>query len=182
MNLTGSVVSVARDSKHRFSKLIESEIRLIEGLGVDGDSHAGKTVQHRSRVIKDPSQPNLRQVHIIHTELFQELAGKGFSVAPADLGENIATKGLNLLSLPRGACLKISDEVVLEITGLRNPCSQIEQFQTGLLAAVLTKEANGALIRKSGVMSVVLKGGVVRPDDIINVQLPSPPYRPLERV
>ena len=182
MNLDGMVVSVSKDESHRFSKSTVSKITLVEGIGVEGDAHAGKTVQHRSRVAKDPTQPNLRQVHLIHEELFHEVLNKGFSVEPADLGENITTKGIDLLSLPRGTLLKIADEVVLEVTGLRNPCSQIEAFQPGLLAAVLSKSEDGSLIRKSGVMSIVLKGGSVRSNDIIKVQLPSRPHIPLERV
>ena len=182
MKLIGSVVAVAKDKKHRFSKSTVSEITLIEGIGVDGDAHAGKTVQHRSRVAQDPSQPNLRQVHIIHTELFCELEQKGFIVGPAELGENIVTQGLDLLSLPQGTLLKTSKGVVMKVTGLRNPCSQIDAYQPGLLAAVLTKKGDGGLIRKSGIMSVVLKGGVVRPGDTIKVQLPAEPYRALERV
>jgi len=182
VKLDGMVVSVAKDESHRFSKSIVSEITLVEGIGVEGDAHAGKTVQHRSRVAKDPTQPNLRQVHLIHEELFHELSNKGFNVKSADLGENITTKGIDLLSLPRGTLLKIGDDVVLEVTGLRNPCSQIEAFQTGLLAAVLSKSADGGLIRKSGIMSIVLKEGSVRRNDIIKIQLPSSPHIPLETV
>lgn len=180
--MKGLVIAVAMDDSHRFSKLIMPEITIIAGLGVEGDAHEGVTVKHRSRVRADPTQPNLRQVHLIHSELFDEVAAKGFRVGPADLGENITTKGIDLLGLPRGAHLKVGEEVVLEVTGLRNPCAQIDDFQRGLLSAVLDRGPNGELIRKSGVMSVVLAGGRVRAGDHIIVELPEPPFLPLERV
>lgn len=180
--MTGQVVAVAMDASHRFSKLIVPEIVIFAGLGVDGDAHQGVTVKHLSRVKADPTQPNLRQVHLIHSELFEEVAEQGFRVGPADLGENIATKGIDLLGLPRGAHLKVGEEVVLEVTGLRNPCLQIENFQKDLLSAVLDRGPDGELIRKSGVMSVVLRGGRVRAGDGIIVELPEPPFLPLERV
>lgn len=178
----GFVVAVARDGEHRFSKQVVPEIRIVTGLGVDGDAHQGVTVKHRSRVRADPTQPNLRQVHLIHAELFDELAEKGFDVAPADLGENVTTRGVDLLGLPQGALIRIGDEVVLETTGLRNPCSQIENFQTGLLDAVLDRTPDGELVRKSGIMTVVLAGGTVKADDAIIVELPPLPHRKLERV
>jgi MOSC domain-containing protein YiiM len=178
----GRVIAVARDGKHRFSKRTTTEIRLVAGLGVEGDAHQGRLVKHRSRVKVDPNQPNLRQVHLIHAELFDELLSKGFRVRPAELGENITTRGIDLLALPRGALLRIGDEAVLEVTGLRNPCQQIEQFQPGLLAAVLDRRADGRLIRKTGIMTVVRAGGTVRPDDLIDVELPSLPHVPLDRV
>ena len=180
--MTGQVIAVAMDGSHRFSKLVVPEITIVAGLGVDGDAHQGVTVKHRSRVKADPTQPNLRQVHLIHSELFDEVAEQGFRVEPADLGENITTKGIDLLGLPRGAHLKVGEEVVLEVTGLRNPCAQIDDFQKGLLSAVLDRAPSGELIRKSGVMSVVLKGGSVRPGDCIVVELPELPFVPLERV
>ncbi|MBL0923286.1 MAG: MOSC domain-containing protein [Sphingomonadaceae bacterium] len=180
--MTGQVIAVAMDSSHRFSKVIVSEITIVAGLGVDGDAHQGVTVKHRSRVRADPTQPNLRQVHLIHSELFDEIAEQGFRVGPADLGENITTKGIDLLGLPQGARLKFGGGVVLEVTGLRNPCAQIDGFQKGLLSAVLGQGPNGKLVRKSGVMSVVLSGGQVRAGDRIVVELPEPPFLPLERV
>lgn len=180
--MTGQVLAVAMDGSHRFSKQIVPEITIVAGLGVDGDAHQGVTVKHRSRVKADPTQPNLRQVHLIHSELFDEVAEQGFRVGPADLGENITTKGIDLLGLPRGAHLKVGEEVVLEVTGLRNPCAQIDNWQKGLLSAVLERGPNGVLIRKSGIMSVVLRGGRVRAGDRIVVELPEPPFLPLERV
>ena len=177
----GRVVAVAKDDGHRFSKPFATEILIVAGLGVDGDAHEGVTVQHRSRVAADPTQPNLRQVHLIHCELFDELADKGFDVKPGDLGENIATRGIDLLGLPRGTLLTIAD-AVLEVTGLRNPCAQIENFQPGLLAAVIDKGPSGEIIRKAGIMTIAREGGKVRPGDPIEVTLPPPPHFPLERV
>lgn len=180
--MEGRVIAVARDGAHRFSKEVVEAITILEGLGVEGDAHAGATVKHRSRVKVDPTQPNLRQVHLIHAELFDEVAAKGFTVAPADLGENITTQGIDLLALPRGTVLAVGESVRLEVTGLRNPCAQIEAFQPGLLGAVLDKKPDGTLDRKSGIMSIVLAGGVVRAGDAIRVELPAPPFFPLERV
>ena len=176
------VVAVAKDGVHRFSKEIVSEIRIIEGMGVEGDAHLGKTVKHRSRVAVDPTQPNLRQVHLIHSELFSEVSEKGFIVRAADLGENITTFGVDLLALPRGTVLMIGQTVELEVTGLRNPCKQIDNFQTGLLSAVLIKGENGELIRKSGIMTVVKAGGSIKAGDAIQSIFPEKPYLPLERV
>lgn len=180
--MCGTVLAVSRALGHAFSKVNQDQIRLIAGRGVEGDAHCGETVKHRSRVRVDPTQPNLRQIHLIHGELFDELRRAGFSVTPGAMGENITTRGIDLLSLPTGAVLSIGREAAVEITGLRNPCSQIDDFRPGLLKAVLGRDANGGLIRKSGVMGIVLRDGVVRPGDAITVQRPSPPYRPLERV
>jgi hypothetical protein len=179
---TGFVVAVSRDGDHRFSKVPLAAIKIIAGLGVEGDAHAGITVQHRSRVAVDPTQPNLRQVHLIHTELFEELGQKGFVVAPGDMGENIATRGVDLVGLPRGSLLRVGQEVVLEVTGLRNPCAQIERFQRGLLTAVLGRGPNGEVIRKAGIMTIAREGGIVQPNDVIAVELPPLPHLPLERV
>ncbi|MFM7378339.1 MAG: MOSC domain-containing protein [Erythrobacter sp.] len=180
--MTARVIAVARDAGHRFSKEVVPEIAILAGLGVAGDAHSGETVKHRSRVRADPTKPNLRQVHLIHAELFEEVGAKGFSVAPGDLGENITTCGIDLLGLPRGAILRIGDAVRLEVTGLRNPCAQIDSFQRGLFGAVLAKRADGALVRKSGIMTIALAGGTVRAGDAIEVDLPAPPFLPLERV
>jgi MOSC domain-containing protein YiiM len=181
-NMSGIVVAVARDAEHRFSKQLVSEISIIAGQGVEGDAHKGVTVKHRSRVKADPTQPNLRQVHLIPAELFDELTAKGFDVAPAQLGENITTRGIDLLALPKSALLKIGSDVVLEITGLRNPCSQIENFEKGLLGAVLDKTDDGELVRKAGIMSIVIAGGNVQAGDNIEVELPPLPHEKLERV
>lgn len=177
----GHVVAVARDAEHRFSKISVASITLVAGLGVVGDAHQGATVKHRSRVAADPSQPNLRQVHLIHTELFEALHGKGFDVKPAELGENITTRGIDLLALPRNALLKIGD-VVLEVTGLRNPCAQIERFRPGLLAAVLDVRPQGEVIRRAGIMATVQIGGAIDVGDRIEITLPPVPHVPLDRV
>ena len=152
---------------------------MIAGLGVEGDAHLGATVQHRSRVKKDPTVPNLRQVHLIHSELFDELRAAGFTVAPGDLGENITTRGVSLLDFPVGTRLNLGDSAIVELTGLRNPCHQIDDFQPGLMAAVLGRDATGGLVRKSGVMSIVIAGGEVEPGDAITVELPALPHRAL---
>ena len=182
MSQTAQVTAVSRSSSHSFSKPICASIHLIEGLGVEGDAHSGKTVKHRSRVALDPSQPNLRQVHLIHSELHDELIEQGFNVAPGVMGENITTKGIDLLGLPRDSLLRIGDEAVIQITGLRNPCKQLDDYQKGLLSAVLDKTPEGELIRKSGVMAIVISGGTIKPDDSIKIQFPEEPYNKLERV
>lgn len=177
-----SVRAVHAASGHGFSKEPQAEIRLLAGLGVEGDAHAGTTVKHRSRVARDPSQPNLRQVHLLHAELLAEVEAKGFAVAPGAMGENVTTEGLDLLALPTGTRLRLGAHAVVEVTGLRNPCAQIEHFRTGLLQEVLDRDGEGRLVRKAGIMSVVLEGGLVRPGDTIEVLLPEPPHRPLSVV
>jgi MOSC domain-containing protein YiiM len=160
----------------------EDRIRLLPGLGVDGDAHMGQTVKHRSRVARDPSRPNLRQVHLIHAELHEELRAAGFDLAPGQMGENITTKGVDLLGLPTGARLYLGDAAVVEITGLRNPCVQLDRLRPGLMAATLERDAGGHLVRKAGVMGIVLAGGDVSPGDPIRVELPPAPHRRLEPV
>lgn len=155
---------------------------LVKGLGVDGDVHSGETVKHRSRVAQDPSQPNLRQVHLLHSELFEELQVAGFKVRPGDIGENITTNGIDLLQLPTGARLHLGKSAIVEVTGLRNPCLQLNNYQPGLMDAVLGRDSDGNLVRKAGIMGIVLAGGQVRPGDEIRVELPPQPYRALERV
>lgn len=176
------VVSVSLSPKHTFSKQNQASIRLLAGQGVEGDAHMGETVKHRSRVAADPTQPNLRQVHLIHSELLSELHQRDFNVEVGQLGENILTAGIDLLALPTGARLRIGSDAIVEITGLRNPCAQIENFQKGLQAAVLDRDEDGNLVRKAGVMAIVLQGGEVKPNDPIQIELPPPPHRPLERV
>ena len=178
----GSVVAVSARSGHHFSKTPALSIRLLRGLGVAGDAHMGETVKHRSRVRRDQTQPNLRQVHLIHAELFAELRGKGFVVQPADLGENITTDGIDLLALPTGTRLHLGASAVVEVTGLRNPCIQIDRFQKGLMAATLDRDAAGDLVRKAGVMSIVISDGDIRPGDAIRIELPAPPHHPLQPV
>ena len=177
-----SVVSVSKSSTHAFSKEPIAEISLIAGEGVEGDAHRGVTVKHRSRVKADPTQPNLRQVHLIHRELFDELQQKGFKVGPGVMGENITTQGIDLLSLPRHTRLKIGPSAELKVTGLRNPCAQLDDYQTGLMSALIAKDAQGNLIRKAGIMAIVVTGGKVKPHDAIEIILPARPYQKLERV
>jgi len=173
------VIAVHRSTLHSFSKFAEEAIVLLAGQGVQGDAHEGVTVQHRSRVARDPSQPNLRQVHLLHAELFDVLVQSGFAVFPGELGENITVRGLDLLALPTGTRLHIGPTAVIELTGLRNPCSQIDRFQKGLMAAVLGRDASGGLVRKAGAMAIVHEGGEVKPDDPVRVTLPGPPFRAL---
>jgi MOSC domain-containing protein YiiM len=180
--MTAVITAVGLSPIHSFSKPALDTIRLLAGLGVEGDAHLGVTVKHRSRVRVDPTQPNLRQVHLIHGELHDELAAAGFTVVPGDLGENVTTRGIDLLGLPTGAKLRLGAEAVVEITGLRNPCIQIDGFQQGLLKHVLGRDEAGKLVRKAGVMGIVLAGGTVRPGDPIGIELPPEPHLPLERV
>ncbi|MFI1098002.1 MOSC domain-containing protein [Streptomyces sp. NPDC020917] len=179
---SGSVIAVSRDGTHRFSKANQDSIRLLAGLGVEGDAHLGVTVQHLSRIAQDPTQPNLRQVHLIHAELFDDLRLAGYDVAPGDLGENVTTRGLDLLGLPVGTLLHLGPDAVVEVTGLRNPCLQIDRFRSGLLKQVVGRDEGGAVIRKGGIMGVVLTGGELRPGDAVSAELPATPHRPLERV
>jgi MOSC domain-containing protein YiiM len=176
------VIAVSRSGSHTFSKESQQSILLLTGRGVEGDAHMGTTVKHRSRVAQDPTQPNLRQVHLLHSELFDELEVSGFRVEPGQMGENITTRGIDLLGLPRNARLHIGNTVVVEVTGLRNPCVQIDTFQQGLLAQVVSRDEQGGLVRKAGIMSIVVVGGRVSPGDEIRIELPSEPHLPLERV
>jgi len=178
----GYVASVSRDSRHAFSKPARAGIRLIAGLGVEGDAHAGRTVQHRSRVARDPSAPNLRQVHLIHAELHDDLRLLGFDVSPGDMGENVTTRGIDLLALPVGTRLMLGQRAVVEVTGLRNPCVQLDGFQPGLMKAVLDRDAANRLVRKAGVMAVVLASGQVVAGDPVTAAYPPQPRRPLEPV
>lgn len=180
--MTGTIIAVSISPNHLFSKSQQNKIKLIAGIGIEGDAHAGITVKHRSRVARDPSQPNLRQVHLIHTELHNELKDKGFDISPGDLGENITTKGIDLLQLPTNTKLYLGDQAIIKVTGLRNPCAQLDRFQTGLMSAVLDKDQAGNILRKAGIMSIVISSGVVCPGDRIRLELPPQPYRSLERV
>lgn len=177
--MTARVIAVCRSPRHGFSKSPALAIRLVAGLGVEGDAHAGATVKHRSRVARDPSQPNLRQVHLIHAELFDQLAGEGFSIGPGDIGENLTIRGLDLLALAEGTRLHLGETAVVEVTGLRNPCLQLDRFAPGLMQACLARDAGGGLVRKAGVMGVVLAGGEVFPGDPIEAVAPAGPVRAL---
>ncbi|MCB0524860.1 MAG: MOSC domain-containing protein [Lewinellaceae bacterium] len=179
---TPRVISVSKNPRHTFGKTATDRITLLKGLGVEGDAHMGETVKHRSRVAKDPSQPNLRQVHLMHAELFEELEAKDFQVSPAQMGENITTQGLDILNLPKDTILSIGSSAKIQITGLRNPCSQIDSIKQGLMKALLDRDEEGNLIRKAGIMAVVLEGGEVSVGDEIVVNLPEKPYQRLEKV
>jgi MOSC domain-containing protein YiiM len=176
------VAAVAAGRRHGVRKPLRPAITLVSGRGVAGDVHLGERVQHRSRAARDPTLPNLRQVHLIGAELHDELRGRGFAVAPGDLAENVTTRGVDLLALPAGARLRLGARAVVELTGLRNPCRQLEGLQRGLMAAVLDRDAGGALVRRAGVMAVVVAGGEVRPGDPIAVGLPAPPHAALAPV
>ena len=179
--ILGKVVAVSSSSKHLFSKENKQSINLIEGFGAEGDAHFGSTVKHRSRVAQNPDQPNLRQVHLIHSELFDELKD-AFTVEPGQMGENITTFGINLLDLPTDTLMYIGTTAIIKITGLRNPCAQIDHFKFSFLEAVLDKDAEGNLIRKAGIMGIVLQSGEVKPSDSIRITFPPKPYKKLERV
>lgn len=178
----GIITAVSLSAAHTMAKPSQAEIFLVTGLGVQGDAHSGATVKHRSRVARDPNQPNLRQVHLIHSELHDELRAKGFVVAPGQMGENITTRGIDLLGLPTGTRLHLGASAMVEITGLRNPCAQLDGIQPGLMQAVLDRDADGNLIRKAGVMGIVLRDGVIKPGDAIQVELPPAPHQPLAPV
>jgi MOSC domain-containing protein YiiM len=177
--MTGIVTAVSCSATHSFSKPNAGSIRLVAGLGVEGDAHQGVTVKHRSRVARDPTVPNLRQVHLMHAELFQELRQSGFAVSAGQMGENVTTSGVDLLGLPTGTRLHLGAEAVVEVTGLRNPCRQLDNFQPGLMAATLNRDPDGNLVRKAGIMGIVLAGGEVKEGDAIRVELPPAPHTPL---
>lgn len=180
--MDGTVVAVSKSGTYTFSKPNQGNIRLLAGLGVEGDAHMGETVKHRSRMMKNPIEPNLRQVHLIHSELHDELNADGFHVSAGEMGENVTTRGVDILNLPVGTRLHLGKEAVVELTGLRNPCEQLDTFQDGLLKACVAKDAEGKIIRKAGVMSIVLVGGEVFPGDPIQIEYPSEPHQPLQPV
>ena len=172
-----SVVSVSLSPTHSFSKYVQEEIRLIAGFGVEGDAHAGEKVRHRYRVRKDPTAPNLCQVHLLHEELFDELAALDIVIKPGQMGENITTRGIDLLALPVGARLKFGDMAVIEITGLRDPCSLMNNLHPGLMKACIARDSDGSVVRKAGIMGVVIVGGTVQPGDTITLELPPGEWR-----
>lgn len=180
--MKGTVTAVGRSATHTFKKPTGDGIRLLAGLGVEGDAHMGETVKHRSRVRQDPTQPNLRQVHLIHAELHDELRAAGFDVSAGQMGENVTTRGVDLLGLPTGTMLYLGEKASVEVTGLRNPCKQLDGLLPDLMEAVLDRDDEGNLVRKAGVMGVVVTGGEVRPGDGVRVELPPGPHHPLEEV
>jgi len=177
--LPGTVLSVSRDDKHRFSKPTVSSIRLVAGIGVEGDSHAGATVQHRYEMKRNPSAPNLCQVHFMAAELFDDLVPTGYTVAPGELGENVTTEGINLMSLPLGTRLHLGAQAVVSITGMRSPCSLINGYQNGLMKQLIKTDAAGTVQRRGGIMGIVVTGGVVNPGDRVRVELPAGEQLPL---
>lgn len=181
-SLRAHVASVNVSTVHSFSKAPALEARLLQGLGVEGDAHCGTTVRHRFDRRRDPQRPNLRQVHLLGTEVFDELLQHGHQVRPGDLGENVTTTGIDLVALPRGTRLLLGPEAVVRLTGLRNPCRQIEEFGEGLLAVAVTRDQAGAVVRRAGVMGVVERGGEVTVGDPVVVQRPPEPHQPLDRV
>jgi MOSC domain-containing protein YiiM len=181
-HMAGVVIAVSRSATHSMRKANQDGICLLAGLGVEGDVHAGTTVKHRSRVARDPTRPNLRQVHLIHSELHAELRAGNFVVSPGEMGENVTTSGVDLLALPARTRLHLGEAAVVEVTGLRNPCVQLDGIQPGLMAATLARDGCGELIRKAGVMAVVVAGGRVRPGDPIRVEPPPGPHRALAPV
>jgi MOSC domain-containing protein YiiM len=180
--MDGIVTSVSSSATHTVSKTARVSIRLLPGLGVEGDAHAGETVQHRSRVKRTPGAPNLRQVHLLHAELHEELAAAGLVLTPGEMGENVTTRGVDLLALPVGTRLRLGEDAVVELTGLRNPCTQLDGLRPGLMAACLERDRTGRLVRKAGVMAIVASSGEVRPSDAIVVELPAGTHHPLEPV
>jgi MOSC domain-containing protein YiiM len=180
--MTGLVTAVSRSATHTLSKPNAGSVQLVSGLGVDGDAHSGSTVKHRSRLARFADAPNLRQVHLIHAELHDELEKNGFLVSAGQMGENITTRGVDLLRLPTGARLHLGPAAVVEVTGLRNPCAQLDRIQSGLMKATLDRDEDGNLIRKAGIMGIVITGGPVRPGDAIRVELPAEPHQPLAPV
>lgn len=180
--VTGVVVAVNCSGTHSMRKPAVATIELLAGLGVEGDAHLGRTVQHRARVRQDPTQPNLRQVHLIHAELHDELRAAGFELIPGEMGENITTSGIDLLGLPTGTRLHFGDAAIIEVTGLRNPCHQLDKLRPGLMAATLDRDEKGDLVRKAGIMAIVLGGGEIKPGDAIEIELPPEPRRKLEVV
>ena len=180
--MTARVAAVHSDATHSFSKPTRSSIQLLAGLGVEGDAHCGATMQHLGRLPRQATWPNLRQVHLIHGELHDDLGARGFTVEPGDMGENITTRDIDLLSLPTGTLLHLGDSAVVEVTGLRNPCLQLDRFQAGLREATLARGNDGELVRLAGVMGVVAVGGTVRPGDAIRIERPPEPHDPLHPV
>lgn len=177
-----TVHSVHVSPEHSFSKVTKDSINLVAGFGVEGDAHAGPTVKHRSRVAIDPTTPNLRQVHLIPYETLAALGDDGFKVLPGNLGENITTSEIDLHSLPVGALLRIGPDALIALTGLRNPCQQIDQFQDGLLKKCLPKDSEGNIQRRAGVMGIAISSGAITAGDEISVSLPPQPHKPLERI
>jgi MOSC domain-containing protein YiiM len=181
-----SVVAVHRAPEYQFSKDTTDSITLLAGLGVEGDAHLGATVQHRSRVASDPNQPNLRQVHLVMSELLDEVRTAGTSIDNGQLGENITTSGIDLIGLPVGSVLRIGPDALVALTGLRNPCKQIRDVGEGVLKMMFVDGEEygrpGEQVGRTGVMGVVLTGGEVRSNDTIKIRYPAGPHTPMQKV
>ena len=177
--MNAKVIAVSRKATHKFSKNNQLAIDLVAGFGVSGDAHYGQTVQHRYDKKKDPNRPNLRQVHLIQSELFDWVANKGYAIAPGDLGENITTRGIDLLALPLGTRLKLGESAIVELTGLRHPCKLINSLGQNLMDVMKDSTPKGEMRPKAGVMSVVIESGKIMPDDEVVVFLPNGPFVPL---
>jgi len=178
----GRVVAVSRAAHHRFSKAGQLAIRLKAGLGIEGDAHAGHTVQHVWQRRRQPQAPNLRQVHLFPLEMLEDLRRRGFAVGPGDLGENVTTCGIDLIALPARSRLVFVGGAAVEVTGLRDPCRQLDRFAPGLMQALLDRAGDGTVLRKAGIMAIVIAGGDIRPGDAITVQPPDGPHEPLRPV
>jgi len=171
----GFVIAVSTNAKHSFSKQAQDSIHLVQELGVEGDAHFGATTQHRWLMKKNPTRKNLTQVHLLHAELFDELVSAAFFLSPGEMGENVTTRGIDLLTLPTKTKLHCGGAVI-EVTGLREPCAQLNKLRPGLMKALIRRSKEGIVVRKAGIMGVVLAGGVVRPGDHIEVELPPQPW------
>ena len=155
-----AVVGLSIDDGHHFSKRAVERVTMVAGVGIEGDVHAGPLVQHRSRVRVDPNQPNLRQVHLIDDAVFAVAASAGFEIDHGDLGENVTVSGLDVHGLAVGTMLRLGESAFVAVTGLRNPCGQINGLRPGLLD-VLRRADGGDIVRRAGIMGVVVRGGEV---------------------
>ena len=184
-DLIGAVAAVHRSDEHTFSKATCESIELVAGLGVNGDAHQGAKVKHRSRVAANPDQPNLRQIHLVMSELLDEVNSAGHNVVAGQLGESITTTGIDLISLPVGSMLRIGDTALVALTGLRNPCPQIKSVGDGLMKMMFIDDQDnpeGPKIGRTGVMGVVIAGGIVAADDGIKIRFPAGPLTRMEKV
>jgi hypothetical protein len=173
----GYVHSVSASPRHGFSKLVRESITLIKGHGVDGDAHAGAFVKHRYLARWRPRMANERQVHLINQALFEELFSEGFNVQPGNLGENVTTRGIDLLRLPLGTMLALGPTAAVELRGLRTPCVLVDRFRKGLLKALVRKGEQPRF--RAGVMGVVREGGILFPGNPVKVTISPAPWQAL---
>ena len=178
----GIVVAVSLNPKHTFSKLPQLSIHLLAGLGVEGDAHCGSTVRHRYLVRRNPAAPNRTQVHLLEAEFLEALATDAPNFPafhPGDFGENILTRSIRLISLPLGTRLHLGPTAIVELTGLRSPCKQMNTLRPGLMKASFVP---GTRRHRAGVMAVVLEAGTLSAADTIHVELPPEPHIALRPV